>query len=143
MFRNIDLLYFFGPAMIIATILLVAIKKFYSKQNTTELSKAIDHFKISLIVFGALLLILWLSLPSTPSLQTFGYPEDISGIKNDEKVLNLFQEYNKAIVRTTEVLKWFLFLFIWLFLTSLFGVAKAFKDHLEKASQNISFKDKG
>jgi hypothetical protein len=141
MFRNIDLLYIFGPAMIIATILLVTIKNQRSKQNTTELSKTIDHFKISLIVFGALLVILYLSLPSTPSLQTFGYPEDISAIKRDAKVLNLFQEYNKAIVRTTEVLQWFLFLFIWLFLTTLFGVAKAYKDDGEKASQNISFKN--
>ena len=133
MFRNIDLLYIFGPAMIIATIFLVIIKKRNNKQNSTELSKSIDHFKITSIVFGALLLILLLSLPSTPNLKTIGYPEDISAIKGDAKILNLFQEYNKAIVRTTEVLHWFLFLFIWWFLTTLFGVAKAYKNSGEKA----------
>ena len=119
--------------MIIATIFLVIIKKRNNKQNSTELSKSIDHFKITSIVFGALLLILLLSLPSTPNLKTIGYPEDISAIKGDAKILNLFQEYNKAIVRTTEVLHWFLFLFIWWFLTTLFGVAKAYKNSGEKA----------
>ncbi|HTG65661.1 MAG TPA: hypothetical protein VL859_04740, partial [Flavobacterium sp.] len=60
-------------------------------------------------------------------------PDDISAIKGDVKVLNLFQEYNKAIVRTTEVLQWFLFLFIWWFLTTLFGVAKAYQNVEKKA----------
>lgn len=133
MFPNIDLLYIFGPAMLIATIFLVKIKNRSDKQNASELNKAIDYFKITSIVFGALLVILWLSLPSTPSLKTFYYPDDISAIKGDAKVLNLFQEYNKAIVRTTEVVKWFLFLFIWWFLTTLFGVAKAYKNSREKA----------
>jgi hypothetical protein len=45
-----------------------------------------------------------LSLPSTSTLKTFGYPTDVSAIKADTNVLNLFQEYNKAIARTTEVL---------------------------------------
>jgi heme/copper-type cytochrome/quinol oxidase subunit 2 len=133
MFSNIDLLYIFGPALLIAIIFLVTIKNRSNKQNASELSKAIDHFKITSIVFGALLVVLWLSLPSTPSLKSFGYPDDISAIKGDAKVLNLFQEYNKAIVRTTEVLQWFMFLFIWWFLTILFGVAKAYKNSEEKA----------
>ena len=133
MFRNIDLLYILGPAMIIATMFLMISKNLRNKQTSTEFSKAIEHFKITSIAFGALLVVLWLSLPSTPSLKTFGYPEDVSSIKGDTKLLSLFQEYNKAIVRTTEVLQWFLFLFIWWFLTTLFGVAKAYKDGSEKA----------
>lgn len=133
MFPNIDFLYIFGSAMLIAIIFLVTIKNRSNKQNASELSKAIDHFKITTIVFSALLVVLWLSLPSTPSLKSFGYPDDISAIKGDAKVLNLFQEYNKAIVRTTEVLQWFLFLFIWWFLTTLFGVAKAYQNVEEKA----------
>ncbi len=128
MFHNTNLIYIFGPAIGIATVSLLIHKNRTNKQNITQLSKAIEHFKITSIVFGLLLVILWFSLPSTPSLKTFGYPEDISAIKGEAKVLRLFQEYNKAIVRTTEVLQWFLFLFIWWFLTTLFGVAKAYKE---------------
>lgn len=97
MFQNIDFLYIFGPAVIIATIFLVTIKNRRNKQNRTDFSKAIEHFKITSVIFGALLIILWLLLPSTPSLKTFGYPENLSAIKGDDKVLNLFQEYNKAM----------------------------------------------
>ena len=104
-----------------------------SKKDTTELSKAIDHFKATSLLFGVVIIILYLSLPSTPSLKTFGYPEDISVIKRDKDILRLLQEYNKAIVRTTEVLQWFLFLFVWWFLTTLFGIAKAFKTVKENA----------
>ncbi len=134
MFKNIDLLYIFGPALVLASIFLFVINKRRKKQNGSEINKAIAHFKMTSIVFGVLLIILWLSLPFTASLQTFGYPEDISSINSDEKVLKLFQEYNKAIVRTTEVLKWFLFLFVFWFLSTLSGVTQVYKEQNEKSS---------
>lgn len=132
MFKDIDLLYIFGPALVIASIFLFVINKRRKKQKGFEINKAIAHFKMTSIVFGALLIILWLSLPSTPSLKTFGYPEDISAISRDEKVLKLFQDYNKAIVRTAEVLHWFLFLFIFWFLSTLLGVTQVYKEQKEK-----------
>ncbi len=130
MFRELDLIYFFGPAMLIASLVLLIMVNLRNKQNAPVLNKVIDHFKITSIVFGILIVILWLSLPSTPSLKSFGYPKDVSAINTDEEILRLFQEYNKAIVRTTEVLQWFLFLFTWWFLTTLFGVANAYKKKL-------------
>jgi hypothetical protein len=127
MFTNYDLINYFGPALLIASFVLLVISIQSNKKDTSELSKAINHFKATSLLFGVLIIILYLSLPSTPSLKSFGYPEDISAIKKDTDILRLLQEYNKAIVRTTEVLQWFLFLFVWWFLTTLFGVAKAFK----------------
>jgi len=127
MFQDTDLLNIFGPALIGASILLLLMSFLRNKKEASELSKALDHLKITSIVFGALLVLLWLSLPSTPALKSFGYPQDITAIKNDSQLLNMLQEYNRAIVRTTEVLQWFLFLFIWWFLTALFGVLRAYK----------------
>jgi Na+-driven multidrug efflux pump len=127
MFPNFDLINYFGPALLVASFVLLVISIQSNKKDTSELSKAINHFKATSLLFGVLIIILYLSLPSTPSLKSFGYPEDISAIKKDTDILRLLQEYNKAIVRTTEVLQWFLFLFVWWFLTTLFGVAKAFK----------------
>jgi hypothetical protein len=68
-------------------------------------------------------------------LKSFGYPKDISAIKLDKDILRLFQEYNKAIVRTAEVLQWFLFLFTWWFLATLFGVVNAYKSSQNKTSE--------
>jgi hypothetical protein len=64
-------------------------------------------------------MILYLSLPITPVLKTFGYPNNVSDIKLETDVLHQLQQYNKAIVRTTEVVSWFLFLFVFWFLTNL------------------------
>jgi hypothetical protein len=113
--------------------MLRTIKRRTDKKNISELSKAIEHFKITSMVFGGLLVILWLLLPSTAVLRTFGYPENLSAIEGEAKVLALFQRYNLAIVRTGEVVQWFLFLFVWWFLTTLHSVAGIYKQAKEKS----------
>ena len=120
MFSNIELYYVLGPAVITAGIVLVTFNKRIKKRGGTELSKAIERFKITSIVFGGILLLLLLTLP-----RTFGFPQNLSTVKDDAEVLALFQAYNKAIVRTTEVLYWFIFSFVVWFLTTLNGVFKA------------------
>lgn len=120
MFSNIELYYVLGPAIIITGIVLVTFSKRIKKRGGTELSKAIERFKITSIVFGGILLLLLLTLP-----RTFGFPKNLSTVKDDAEVLALFQAYNKAIVRTTEVLHWFIFSFVVWFLTTLNGVFKA------------------
>ena len=127
MFQNINLIYIFGPATIIATLFLGARYFKNYKQNRNDFDTAVGNFKITSIVFGLLLVILWMCLPQTSSLGSFGYPNDISAINTDEKVLHHFQWYNKAIVRTAEVLRWFLFLFTWWFLATLFGVVHTYR----------------
>ena len=81
---------------------------------------AFEKMKLSLILFGIYSVVLWLCLPHTPVLETFGYPETVNDIKTDSQILKLLQDYNKAIVRTTEILKWFLFGFIWFFMTNIY-----------------------
>lgn len=81
---------------------------------------AFEKMKLSLILFGIYSVVLWLCVPATPILETFGFPETVSDIKTDAQILRLFQDYNKAIVRTTEILKWFLFGFIWFFITNIY-----------------------
>ena len=127
MLQSVSLLYIFGPAMVAGSIYLGMTHKKRVAQNLSELCRAIEHFKITSIIFGILVLILWFLLPSTAVLITFGYPEDLQAINSQERTLDYLQRYNKAIVRTAEVVQWFLFLFIWWFLTSIFGVMKAIK----------------
>jgi hypothetical protein len=121
-------MYIFGPVLFIGTII-IGISTLWSKQRkeSSELNILINHFIFTSILFGCLTMILYLSLPTTPVLETFGYPNNISDIKLETDVLHLFQQYNKAIVRTTEVVSWFLFLFVWWFLANLINLLWRFK----------------
>ncbi|HMO33106.1 MAG TPA: hypothetical protein PKE63_01190 [Lacibacter sp.] len=127
MLQNTDLLIIFGPAILIASLLLLVAVSRTGKQGISPLAKAVDHFFFSTLFFGVLLILLWLSLPSTPALKTFGFPADVTAVQDEKKLLWHLQEYNKAIVRTTEVVQWLLFLFVWWFLTTLLVVVHAWK----------------
>lgn len=133
MFDSVDLVYFFGPAMLVGIFLAVVLSLRTRRKQTNEVLRSIAIFKINLIIFGALLMILYLSLPVTPSLSTFGYPEDLSVIQDDKKLLHLLQTYNKALVRTTEVVHWFLFIFIWFFISILIN----FSTSIGKKNNNL------
>jgi hypothetical protein len=71
------------------------------------------------IAVGAFLIMLWMLLPCTPVLSTFGNPKTVGEIQSPENLLKFLQDYNKALVRTTEVLHWFIFVFVWWFLAGL------------------------
>jgi hypothetical protein len=120
MFQDSNLTYIFGIAVAIASIVLL-ISAYFSKygKGSNDLNRLINHFIISTVLFGCLTMILYLSLPVTPVLKTFGYPNNVSDIKLETDVLHQLQQYNKAIVRTTEVVSWFLFLFVFWFFTNL------------------------
>ena len=116
----------FLPAIIAVAIIMIGFYFWQSKPNN-ELEKAILLLKVNTIAVGLLSILLWFLLPSTPSFGTFGLPETINEIQSNEKLLSYLQEYNEALVRTTEVVHWFMFIFIWGFLTSLYSVIKTFK----------------
>ncbi|MEJ7737463.1 MAG: hypothetical protein WKF97_08565 [Chitinophagaceae bacterium] len=126
MFPDIPFLYVFGPAIVLVAIIEI-IYKLRAKPYKNELEQSLSNFKITVIQLGILLVVLWLSLTPTPSLSTFGYPADLNSVNTNEKILGYLQKSNQAIVRTTEVLKWTLFLFAWSLLASVYGVIKAYK----------------
>lgn len=113
MITQIPILY-----VVVFLFLMYLIAYFIKFRNTNV--DAFDKMKLSLVLFGIYSLVLWLCIPSTPALETFGYPETVNDIKSNEQILKLLQDYNKTIVRTTEVLKWFLFGFIWFFMTNIY-----------------------
>ncbi len=79
------------------------------------------------------LVVLWFALPSTPSLATFGYPKDVARISRPEDLLEFLQWYNRAIVRTTEVVFWFIFVFFGWVLASQRQLLKAMGEAAAKA----------
>jgi hypothetical protein len=86
-------------------------------RKTDRIGTAMTGLRVVVLAFAAATLVLLFSLPSTPALSTFGYPDAASEINAPGSLLHLLQEYNRAIVRTTEVVHWFLFLFVFGLLT--------------------------
>ncbi len=135
MFQDTALIYIFTPALLIGTLITIILAVSIKKKTSSAVEKAIMIVKCNCIIFGAMVVVLYLSLPVTPSLSTFGYPEDIAAIQEDKKLLYLLQTYNKALVRTTEVLHWFLFTFIWFFLATIINVTNILKSK-KKSNSN-------
>ena len=113
MFKELPIIY------VVALLFLMYLVAYFLKFKSKNVD-ALEKMKLSVILFGIYSVVLWLCLPHTPVLETFGYPETVNDIKTDSQILKLLQDYNKAIVRTTEILKWFLFGFIWFFMTNIY-----------------------
>ncbi|PZR20618.1 MAG: hypothetical protein DI539_10370 [Flavobacterium psychrophilum] len=95
------------------------------------LRDSIQNLQVMLMVSGAMFMVMWILLPSTPSLSTFGYPETIEDINSQEKILKILQGQNKAIVRTTETIQWTLFILTFWILVAVTPVLKAIKDKID------------
>ena len=119
---NID--YVLGSAMVVIVVASLIIR-FRIRRQPTELHKAISLLKLGSVSTGAFLLVLWLLLPCIPVLSTFGYPRTVDEIQSAKQLLHYLQDYNKALVRTATVVHWFVFVFIWWFLTTIYSLSKA------------------
>jgi hypothetical protein len=101
---------------------------------------SIAVFKLTSIAVGTFLIMLWMLLPCTPVLSTFGFPKTVGEIQSPENLLKFLQDYNKALVRTTEVFYWFIFVFVWWFLAGLNVFATVLKCQLDAKQDKASNK---
>jgi len=132
MFEDFDVVWIVLPFIVVA-----GAYQFLARKNVDNpLKDSINKLQVATVITGAFLIVLWLMLPQTPSLSTFGYPEDISDINTQEKVLKLLQRYNKAIVRTADVVRWSTFIMAFWFMSAVYQFLKVLKRTI-KASDNI------
>jgi hypothetical protein len=124
MFIDTDLYRILGPALIVIVVGSLIGRTRISRQPS-ELHKAIAQLRLVTIATGVLLLLLWFLLPQTPVLSTFGLPQSVEDIQSPRRLLQYLQDYNRALVRTTSVLHWFIFVFVWWFLTAIYSLSKA------------------
>jgi hypothetical protein len=118
-----------------AIVILVAVSlflRFRSRGESEPLIHAWKEFRISLLATGSILIFLWLALPSTPSLSTFGYPADVDRVTQPARLLSLLQDYNRALVRTTEIVHWVIFIIVWWFIASVHSFAKVLTTRLRE-----------
>jgi len=124
MFIDHDILYILGPAIVLFVGTTLVLRSRYNKEEDL-LKRALKLLKLNMIIVGVFCILLWFLLPMTPVLSTFGYPKSEGDIQTTTLLLNYLQDYNKALVRTTSVLYWFIFVFVWWFITSFFDFSKA------------------
>jgi hypothetical protein len=93
--------------------------------NPDPIKRAWAELKWSTMSAGTILVLLLMELPATPVLSTFGYPANLQAVSQPQQLLSLLQGYDRALVRTTEVVYWLLFIFVWWFLMAIFSLSKA------------------
>ena len=106
---------FFGVVFIVGYFII-------KRQNNFKLM-----LQFRLIFYGFVMTFMLFWLPSTPSLASFGYPADIDDIESKQKLLKYLQEYNEAIVKTTEVVHWMIFITVFWFVSIISSIIKHFK----------------
>lgn len=108
---------------------------FYSKiakhKINHPLRDSVKNLQVMLIMASVIFMVMWFLLPSTPSLSTFGYPDTIEDINSQGKILRLFQDYNKAIVRTTQVVNGLLFILVFWVVLAVIQVLTAYKNKID------------
>ncbi|HKB14557.1 MAG TPA: hypothetical protein VKF62_00745 [Planctomycetota bacterium] len=58
------------------------------------------------VIAGAIFILLWVLLPPTPALTTFGKPTIAEQVDTPAEILSYLLRYNERLVRTMEVLRW-------------------------------------
>jgi cytochrome c biogenesis protein CcdA len=131
MFKDIDVVW-----IVVPFILAAFAARFLTKQQDDPLRDQLNKLQIVTVLTGAFLMAMWLILPATPSLSTFGYPEDVGQVNTPEKVLKFLQRYNQAIVRTADVVRWSLFIVVFWFIASVYQFIKVLKANLDNTKNN-------
>ena len=118
MFDDIDMIWIMAAYIVIYIVVILV---------TQSRFPILTMLQIRIALFALFTILMLFSLPDTPSLGTFGYPESIQDIATPEKTLKFLQRYNLAIGRTTEVLHYFLFLTVVFFLSIINDIIKVIK----------------
>ncbi|MEE1898931.1 hypothetical protein GN157_10100 [Flavobacterium rakeshii] len=125
---NINLMWILLPFFIGGVFYVRVVKN----KTGNALRDGVKTLQTMLIMIGVILAVIFLTLPTTASLSTFGYPDTVTDIDSQEKVLKLLQEYNHAIVRTTDALRWMVFIFIFWGIMTVYQLLKVYRGILDE-----------
>ncbi len=125
LFENHSLVYLLLPVIGCLVIVSLLLRSRIKARESEPFQCAVKLVRMNSLVCGIMFIVLWLTLPMTASLSTFGLPKTLEDVQSARTLLGILQTYNRAIVRTTDVLFWFLFTFVWWFLLSYYDFVKA------------------
>lgn len=118
MFREIDLTWlmlFVVPVLVVV----VLIARARAARHPNPVMRAFLSFKYTAFAVGTVVFVLWLCIPHGTG---YPQPEDIDSLADAVKYLN---HADAALNRAIDILRWFMFVFLWWFLTSLYTFSKA------------------
>lgn len=127
MFQSTDFTTIYMVAVALLFFLLLTITVWKHRSGEDPLKAAIFRMKIFMIGFGILVAVMMFSLPSRAVLNSFGYPETVEEINDQEKLLYLLQEYNQGIVRLSDVLRMFFSTVVFWFIIAFYFFLDALK----------------
>jgi len=118
------------PILLVFTVLLLIYRRRLDREPNL-LKRGFRLFRLNLILLGLFTAIAGLFVfPLAPPLSTFGYPETVADIQDAEQLLRYLQQYNRALVTNLHAFSWFLYIFAFWFLSSIYGFAKVITDAL-------------
>lgn len=135
-----DFLNVFNPIFILPIVLIkaVVIMLFFRRQMNQEpnlIKRGLHWFKLNLILLSIFIVIAGtISFLLNRTLDSVGYPANVSDLQTTEQILAYLQRYNRAITTNTYALIWFLYAFVIWFLTSLYAFAQVFTETLLRQS---------
>lgn len=112
MLPDLSELYIIGPAIVVIGIVFFGFR-LRIVQETNPLRKAFRLYELHLAAIAAFLTVVWLTIPITSVLRTFGHPQSIEDINN------------RALIRTAAALHWFVLVFVAWFLLNTYRFCKA------------------
>jgi energy-coupling factor transporter transmembrane protein EcfT len=119
MFDGVGFYYVVLPAVLVVAIMIVLAKRKIDRESDT-FKRALETVRLYVAITLLLSMLLWCLLPNVAVLGSFGYPTEANSLQDPALLLNYLQSYNKAIVRTTQVVQMFLLFFAALFLATLY-----------------------
>ena len=108
----------------------------FNRNNDDPLQDKLNKFKTSLLLGGIFLGLMYLIMPMTPGLSTFGYPDDAANVDTPEEVLKYLQRYNDVLVKTIDIVRWTFFIMAFWVVASGYRFLSAFSDYLKEVRNN-------
>ena len=124
MLSDVNGLYIIGLATVVIGILFFAIRARIARESD-PLRKAFRLYELHLAAIAVFLTVVWFTIPITSVLRTSDYPNSVENIQSAGELLGVLQSYNRALVRTTAALHWFVLVFVAWFLLNTYRSCKA------------------
>ena len=135
MLSDVNGLYIIGLALVVIGILFFAIRPRIARESD-PLKKAFRLYELHLAAIAVFLTVVWLTIPMTAVLRTPDFPNSVENIQSAGQLLEVLQAHNRALVRTTAALHWFVLVFVAWFLLNTYRFCKAVVNALsEKGSE--------
>jgi hypothetical protein len=117
-------------AVVLCWVVAFTVMRRHQAKEPDPIKQAWMNLKVTAIGAGSVLVILWLALPSTASLRTFGLSKGLSDVTDPQVLVIYLRDCIQAVVRITEVVEGLIFLLILWVVSALYDFLKILTQRL-------------